>query len=86
MKRQLLVLGLLGGATIASVRLYRSSDGTIKDGADRTADVVRQRGPAMVQGVAQGIEKLGDATETGAQRIRHRMHAQGGGETDPLHL
>ncbi len=79
MKRQLLVLGLLGGATVASVRLYRSSDGAIKDGAERTAEAVRQRGPGMVQGVAQGIEKLGDATETGAQRVRHRMHAQGEG-------
>ena len=76
MKRAVVLLALIGAAWVAATRLMQLSEGAIKERASRTAESVRQRGPAVVQGVADGIQKVGDATEAGAKTLRERKQAQ----------
>ena len=77
MKGKLMVVGLIGAAAVGATKLLRSTKGGIEGGASRAADAVRQQGPGLVENVAQGIEKVGDATEKGAKTIREMASGEG---------
>jgi len=70
MKRVLLLLILLGVTALVMRRLFQSEEGAIERGAAQAAGTVRQRGPGLVDSVAQGIEKVGGATEQGTKTLR----------------
>ena len=57
-----------------------SSDGTTGRLVQRAcfwaAASVRERGPGVIQDVAYGIEKAGEASEAGAQKLRERAQAE----------
>ncbi len=74
---KLMFAGLIGAAAVGAARVLRSNEGEIGGGASRAADAVRQQGPGLVENVAQGIEKVGDATEKGAKTIREMAANEG---------
>jgi hypothetical protein len=80
MRRMLVLLGLVAAAGFGVSRMVRSSPGTLRQGAQRTAELVRRRGPDVTEQAARGIEQLGEVAEKGAERIRERSE---GGEEPP---
>lgn len=86
MMGKLVVAGLVGAAAVGAVKVLRSNEGEIEGGASRAADAVRRQGPGLVENVAHGIEKAGDATEKGAKTVREMAASDGpeaGSESRP---
>jgi hypothetical protein len=84
---KLLLIGFTGAAAFGVSRILKAS-GAVESGANKAAGALRERGPGVLENVAQGIEKVGTATEKGVQTLSERM-ANGesgeasGGETSP---
>lgn len=75
MKRAILllgVIGMIGAVWYAANRLMEQPAGSFRERASEAAASVRERGPGVIQNVAYGIEKAGEATEAGAQRLRQQ--------------
>ena len=87
MTGRLLLIGVMGAAAFGASRILKAA-GAVESGSKKAAGALRERGPGVLENVAQGIEKVGGATEKGAQKLRERM-ANGesaeasGGETSP---
>ncbi len=87
MMGKLLLIGVMGAAAFGASRILKAA-GAVEGGAQKAAGALRKRGPRVLENVAQGIEKVGGATEKGAETLRERM-ANGesaeasGGETSP---
>ena len=76
MKRAIFLLAVIGALSYVASRLTEQTEGSLRDRASGAAASVRERGPGVIQAVASGIEKAGEATEAGAQTLRRRIHAQ----------
>lgn len=72
MKRLLLLVGVLGAATVVVAKLFRPGEGNIRSAAGRAAETVPEKAPGFSESAAQGIEELGEAAEKGAQEVRER--------------
>ena len=81
MKRMIVLLvvgGMIGAVWYAANRLMEQPPGSFRERASGAAATVRERGPGVVQDVAYGIEKAGEATEAGAQRLRQQNQDEEG--------
>ena len=76
MKRAIFLLVVIGALWYAVTRLMEQTAGSFRERASGAAASVRERGPGVIQAVAHGIEKAGEATEAGAQTLRQRIQAQ----------
>ncbi len=79
MKRAIFLLVVIGVALYAASRLMEQQEGSFRERASEAAASVRSRGPGLVQDVAYGIEKAGEAAESGAGTLRERANAQDDG-------
>lgn len=80
MKRAVILLVLIGAAWYVANRLMEQPSGSFRERASEAAASVRKRGPGLVQDVAYGIEKAGEATESGAEHLRERIETQDEGD------
>lgn len=76
MKRAIFLLLLIGAVWYAFNHLMKQPAGSYRERASEAAASVRKRGPGLVQDVAYGIEKAGEATESRAETIRKRTEDQ----------
>ena len=75
----LLVMVVIGAGWYVVTRLMDQPVGAFRQHASEAAASVRKRGPGLVQDVAYGIEKAGEATELGAENLRERAQPQDDG-------
>ena len=76
MKRAILLLVVIGAVWYAATRLMEQPAGSLRERASGAAASVRERGPGVIQDVAYGIEKAGEASEAGAKKLRESVQAQ----------
>ena len=76
MKGAVILLVVIGAVWYAATRLMEQPAGSFRERASEAATSVRKRGPGLVQDVAYGIEKAGEATESGAEALRERTKAE----------
>ena len=79
MKRAIFLLMVIGVAWYGATRLMEQRKGSFRERASEAAASVRKRGPGLIQDVAYGIEKAGEAAESGAETLRERTKAQDDG-------
>ena len=72
MKRAIFLLVVIGAVWYAANRFMGQPGGSLRERATEAAASVRKRGPGLIQDVAYGIEKAGEATEAGAAALRAR--------------
>ena len=77
MKRAIFLLVVIGAVWYAATRLMEQPEGSFRERASGAAASVRERGPGVIQDVAYGIEKAGEATEAGAKTLRERGQDEG---------
>ena len=80
MKGAVILLVVIGAVWYAATRLMEQPAGSFRERASEAATSVRKRGPGLVQDVAYGIEKAGEATESGAESLRERIETQDEGD------
>ena len=64
------LLGLIGVTAYGASRMMKAPAGAVESGASKAAATLREKAPGVVENLAKGTERVGRATEKGAQKLR----------------